>query len=355
MRVCVCVCVCVCRKLSSLLAHAHCSLTSPPPCPQHPPTSHTHLPWRMLCRWTQGFTNPKLEAIYFRRRCQASHKWQAVFVAGVTLVIGTLWWVDASVLLSLPQLRPATSIVISSWGCMLAGSLYLSITYYLLEARGRRQRGAQRSTAGTDWFWVRSSRDERPSTICCWLQLLVTWLTGAALLCMIGFSVIATLSNPTGESLAPLMAVSYFPHAGGFALAQSTWAYYLFWTLMIAGFRLPLGAGALLLALSVCMRVMKDLDPLEKRNQIGEFWVLEHCSPFWQIAGTSHSTLGVQLTVGGLMLYNIWLAERLDRQSLGVWASCLCICVALRPARMRARSRPTSTLQSDSEEINQHG
>ena len=265
----------------------------------------------------QNFTNPKLEALYFRRRCQASHKWQAVFVSGVTLVMGTLWWVDASVLLSLPQLRPVTSIAISSWGCMLAGSLYLSITYYLLEAGGRRQRGAQRTAAGTDCFRVRSSRDERPSTICCWLQLLVAWLSGAALLCMISFCVIANLSSPTGESLASLMAVSYLPHAGGFAFANSPWAFYLFWTLMIAGFRLPLGAGALLIAMSICVRAIMALDPLLMSNHF-EALVIEHCSQFWKSQLIQSNTLGVQSSVAFLMLYNIWLAERLDRQSLGV-------------------------------------
>ena len=136
-------------------------------------------------------------------------------------------------------------------------------------------------------------------------------------MCIRDSSIIARLADADGRQVTDTyMTESYFPLAGSFAIISFfEQFFYIFGTSISAGFRLPLRQGLPILALGFAYRVIFQL---WFPSRVSTFWASEHCPMFYHDTGTkTQSTAGSDFLVLFLMVYNIWLEERLARRSLG--------------------------------------
>ena len=163
-------------------------------------------------------------------------------------------------------------------------------------------------------YCTSKGRGGRPSLLTCRLQTSAAILAGFALLCLLKFGLVVAVSAPLaspGLDVAAWIAADYFPLAGAFMLCTHYVVQtYLFWISITVGLRLSLAPGMLLIVLSI---VLENSQPLDLAHMYFEFRISSDCSEFYEILKASASLY----MAGVLIMYNIWLEERLSRQRLG--------------------------------------
>jgi len=146
--------------------------------------------------------------------------------------------------------------------------------------------------------------------------MLTAFLAGVAMVVLLGFETLAAASLALGSpglDVVAWMNANYYPRAGGFVLCFNFLIQtYVFWICMTVGLRLSLGPGLLLFMISVGVVVAK---PPEFLNDYYTIWVERDCPESFR--AFLRNTPNSHWLAGALVVYNIWLEEKLSRDRLG--------------------------------------